>query len=136
MCGHRGEIAVKRMFWFDFKEDERPGATRTAEMELFRAFDLNPSRHDLNVLELLHVWSGDGAPPRYYEGVEGTVILICDLAAVPKENFEKKTRRDGEGEMIEWLELVYKLVLTMSKDDLVLSLVCDGKEYGHIRQKL
>lgn len=132
ICGHRGKIAVKRMFWFGRGVD---GIDRTkiAELEIFRAWSLDAPSEEMQVTENLLEASSDATSR--YPGSDSQVkcVLHCDLAAVPKELFEKRARMGEDEEIHRWMELRYSLVLVKSAEYLRFSLRCGGKEYGSVR---
>jgi hypothetical protein len=57
--------------------------------------------------------------------------LMSDLSIVPIDQFKKKSRVDtGDGSLVQWWELHYKLLVEIQSGPMLFSIQCGGKEYG------
>lgn len=101
----RGQWGVRRMNWYIEQGDDLMRA-RPIEFDFFREYNENPSHDDLQVTSVLLECESAKAPlhPRD-ELLKTNCTLTTDLSVVPKEYFEKKSRRDSDGKMIKWWEL-------------------------------
>jgi hypothetical protein len=126
---HTGKWGVNRMRWYIEKGDDLQ-RDRPIEFDYFRTYDENPSDAELQVEDMLWESDLDVAPRFPREGhIKPNCTLTTDLSVVPKDIFEEKRRWDGDGMVVKWWELHYKLIVTIQSGPMLFSLNCGGKQY-------
>lgn len=128
---HTGKWRIQRMFWHIEKGDDLVRA-RPIELDFFRSFSPNPTRAQLQTTEHLLQSDRDNAPRHQRPDMTTNCVLQADLTVLPEEFFDKKSRTDANGKTVEYWDLWYKLVVTISSGPMQFSLKCRGKEYSSV----
>lgn len=68
---------------------------------------------------------------------KGTTIKNCslkvDLSTVPQAQFKKKSRtKHDDGQLVQWWELHFKLLVAVQSGPMLFSLECGKKELGQV----
>ena len=132
---HYGEWGVERIMWYIHQGDDLQRA-RPIEINYNRSFDENPPHSQLQVEDTLWQYDRERAP-RHPKGsfLKLTCKLNTDLSVLPKDYFEKRSRRKPDGRVVKWWQLGFKLVVTVQSGPLLFSLKCRGKEYAVVEAK-
>ena len=132
---HTGQWGVRRMEWYINQGDDLQRA-RPIEVDYMRDFEEDPSYEELQVEDGLWECDREKAPRHPKEGLlKLNCLLKTDLSVLPKDYFEKRSRREPDGRLIKWWELHFKLVVTVQSGPLLFSLKCRGKQYTAVEAK-
>ena len=127
-----GKRGVDKMTWYIHQGDDLMRA-RPIEFDFFKEYSENPSHSELQEEHVLLECDNAQAPRYPREGhLSPNCTLRTDLSVIPKDFFEKRVRRDSDGNVIIWCELSYKLVVTIQSGPMLFSISCRGKRYGAV----